>query len=89
MKHTPGKWKLVGDQIVTDADLNYYTIAKICCPTDNSPFHATARLIAAAPELLEASKYALKSLQGNNYEMGNKTVSIEKLKNAIANAEGR
>ena len=58
-KHTPGPWIVTGfdkefkDQInIQDDERGYYVAAAISCQAQE----ANARLIAAAPELLEALK---------------------------------
>lgn len=97
MTHTQGKW-IIG----TDSDRNYYITAKIkadeldmlgapveCRIVDifySKEAEANARLIAAAPELLEALKTcsnALASLGGKAGEY-----EVKKAKQAIAKAEG-
>lgn len=81
--HTPGPWKIDGAEI-TDGKI---AIA-LCSSTQ-----ANARLIAAAPELLEVLSLTAYHLQ--KWVNGDKTDTkyafdiIEKAKDAIARAEGR
>lgn len=73
-KHTPGPWK-VG--INGNDSLSIWTIAPSTnvvavlhdVPHENNT-KANAHLIAAAPELLEAAKFALRSLEAANDAMG-------------------
>lgn len=48
-KHTPGPWRLSGDGVLIAKEGAFYRIATV-----REPRSANARLIAAAPELLEA-----------------------------------
>jgi len=61
-KHTPGPWgvwSIGGSQVITDNAMGRH-LAKII---NGAPEHeANARLIAAAPELLEALELALQGL---------------------------
>jgi len=50
MKHTPGPWRYVKSDAVYDSD-DYQICDFGSCSTEEG--HANARLIAAAPELLE------------------------------------
>jgi hypothetical protein len=95
-KHTPGPWVVDADKdsvmvvgrdggmavIISDALLGKPTALDI----------ANARLIAAAPELLEASKMSLSVLSRMakilEQEPGDDTV-VPTLRTAIAKAEGR
>lgn len=82
-KHTKGKWESIGAAIcVGDLD-----IARVYQPNgmDTSEFYADARLIAAAPELLEA-------LMGFMNEFGDKSINNKNVWNArsaIAKATGK
>lgn len=65
-QHTPGPWEAIGWDVRTkrtDTDRRGFVIAT----TEISPFaderHADARLIAAAPDLLEALKTTLGNLR--------------------------
>ena len=61
MKHTPAPWKVIKAQrgfVIAD-DENTYDIAVVRDASDRFDNEANARLIAAAPELLEALKWYL------------------------------
>jgi hypothetical protein len=91
MRHTPGPWQT--DQAEHDAPYQDIRIhagkGSICCVwIDDAPLHdynaeqrANARLIAAAPELLEALKAMLEN--GQDY-----TATRDKARAAIAKATG-
>jgi hypothetical protein len=66
-KHTPGTWKVMGGMVVVEGENGRLTDVADCCTGAASvkdPFTiaANARLIAAAPELLEACEAALQVL---------------------------
>jgi len=61
MKHTKGNWKVYADTIQNEDGL----IAEIATQNGNSKnWQANAKLIAAAPDMLEACKLALVVLRG-------------------------
>jgi len=76
-KHTPGKWRLskrpgcerviIADEL--DDDGEYYGDMPICFATSQcvniDEAYANARLIAAAPELLEALEEAEKTIEAD------------------------
>jgi hypothetical protein len=91
-KHTPGPWK---------ADLENPWPAQIgCCPLVGNPYsiaHGTdnvaaastpedARLIAAAPELLEALTLLVAGIENS---VSSTYIPLIKARTAIAKAEGR
>lgn len=92
-KHTPGKWKAVSHSACAEldcmqiAEVAYMRVipesggwpSRIGVPEDD------ARLIAAAPELLEALKDAVCALEVS----GKDFCATEKARAAIAKAEGR
>ena len=93
-KHTPGPWawesrrdsslkNLIGDGKI---------IARAVDLTDLINFgesrEANARLIAAAPELLEALEVALETLLEQPELVGDADISIRTIKAAIAKATG-
>ncbi|MCK5017512.1 MAG: hypothetical protein KAS32_10635 [Candidatus Peribacteraceae bacterium] len=72
MEHTQGKWiivaskKWLGQLFVKREGTNDDFVCKVYGPQDgtyNDKVNANARLIAAAPDLLEALKQTLKTLQ--------------------------
>lgn len=90
-KHTPGPWKAIegnrGWQIHTDnkagkgaANVNHW-IANIKCESCQAHEEGNARLIAAAPGLLEALKYIAKTWPDD--------FAARHARVAIAKAEGR
>ena len=90
-KHSPAPWKIrinYPERVIN----GNRTIAE-CCDRVNSPSNedlANAKLIAAAPELLEAVKIGLTYVKcscSSNEERLNKHIEI--LEKAIAKAEGR
>lgn len=89
--HTPGPWGCTETEgswtISADADPVY--IATVAMPGRMSKVdqaEANARLIAAAPELLEACQLALDSL---NSLVATNTLSKQLLRAAIARATGK
>lgn len=94
VKHTPGPWKLVwreppvvensGWVVKQDDDIQFpIAIVTQTIGGTKSPQEANARLIASAPELLEATKILCK---GNNYLVQE---YWDDLRKAIAKAERR
>lgn len=97
MEHIKGPWKLAAHIFVDDANLK-----TVCVPNGSSPEEreARARLIAAAPELLEALKNARIVLgeagsdehvkQLTDTELGRLWIAVTKEADAaIAKAEGK
>ena len=82
--HTPGPWvidpcwDILGN--TDDGNGMVCQITTDAVPRDEA--EANARLIAAAPELLEALREATSALKGNGY-------GVEDLEAALAKAEGR
>lgn len=99
MAHTPGEWNWEWSKDISDDG----TIAVTCTMAgrDGLPVcevwgiteanvEANARLIAAAPDLLEAAKDALESLRRLPNGLGAFRVTcMQQLVNAIAKAEGK
>ena len=101
MSHTPGPWKITdGDQarpkIVSDN--NTPVVAVFCGDYDSEPgweiSEEDARLIASAPDLLEACKEVMQYFTSmNDIPVERATIktnsdTIKKMKQAIAKAEG-
>lgn len=88
-EHTPGHWHASGYAVF--AGKNCIAV----CDTDNSKperYDANARLIAAAPEMLEALRGLANALEmepGPRGVMDLVPGAIEKARAAIAKAEGR
>jgi hypothetical protein len=84
MSHTPGPWKIACESGDWFATLNDY-----------APIPATeanARLIAAAPDLLEALRDVIGWVPGGAAEMWHTdapTKAVERARAAIAKAEGK
>jgi hypothetical protein len=101
--HTPGPWRVDLNQY--DNEYRVYADGEEKCPVINSLFKAkgeiglaNARLIAAAPDLLEALEDAARHFENIAYEIkrGNVSNAAEIAKNnvryakeAIAKAEGQ
>jgi hypothetical protein len=81
-KHTPGPW--VADGCVVNYDAQLPAIA--VCVRHNAEWEANARLIAAAPDLLDALCVAADYLNGNGWEGDPRMVPVEA---AIAKAKGK
>ena len=60
-KHTPGPWRVSGHRLAVFTKLNGINVVVADCDQTlgYSESEANARLIAAAPELLEYLKYAV------------------------------
>jgi len=81
-KNTAGPWAWHGDELLSPAEFVMAT-TKGNRPSDND-----ARLIAAAPDLLEALQKALNYLQNTEEEFGITLDSADACRAAIAKAEG-
>ena len=92
-RHTPGPWFAVGYQVEIESD----TVADICTTNanlfgqgglhDDARAMANARLIAAAPDMLEMLEVARDSLEVSNYE-GEEDEVLAAIRAAIADAKG-
>jgi len=84
--HTPGPWYVYEDArpivMATKSD-NKYDISELCCDDlTTGEIAANARLIAAAPDLLEQAKALI-----TNWENGNLSPYIQSLQEAVNKAE--
>lgn len=101
-QHTPGPWiieytaaslsTLKRDFIITHSDENLRShICRIfdasLCP-EHGESQANARLIAAAPELLEALEKARDELRGLPHSLGYEFTHLQEINSAIAKAKG-
>lgn len=101
-KHTPGPWAADGLDSPHDADRAIYARTPLhgnpifvaraygngcLCPITPERV-ANARLIAAAPDLLEAAEKLIDSFMGLNYAFGTRSEEIAMLRAAIAKAKG-
>lgn len=87
IKHTPGPWALTEDGLGIKAGFNFVSVMTNRWKGESK---ANAHLIAAAPELLEALKFAYELLQ--HAQEGNLNINIaaglQRSHEAIAKAEG-
>jgi hypothetical protein len=84
-KHTPGPWSLNGVDCILSVHGNR-TIAKVFHPSDD------ARLIASAPDLLEACRFFVDAFPGREVsQLGNGKArqAYDRCVAALAKAEGR
>lgn len=86
-KHTPGPWEVAyqdknGQSVVKGEHIEVATCWHHCVGSIEKEMHANARLIAAAPDLLDALKQAVKL---NGFREFND--HIPAMKAAIAKAE--
>lgn len=92
-KHTPGPWKSF-QRLSQDGLPEIVVTAENGCPiavvSNHAEFKANTRLIAAAPELLEALKVcaALINIQNGNLHQDVNAI-LDVTKAAVAKAEGR
>lgn len=104
--HTPGPWRLQnrpyenGDPYFhIDAGCGFYPLDAITRAREGGfgitgiLSEADARLIAAAPELLEAVKFALRVAEGEGWDAHmevecNGTLAVRYMRDAIAKAQG-
>lgn len=86
-KHTPGPWHCINDSIGTES----FEIATVWNPKESRNLYrekrANARLIAAAPELLEALNELANGYSGNRWDVGI-ALRLKKARAAIAKATG-
>jgi hypothetical protein len=89
MTHTPGPWRLgINDKyhkqhyrVIETDNPNYLSVAEICwiCNDEDRETEPNARLIAAAPEMLEALKkieeFALMNEQDEVYEITKQAIA--------------
>jgi hypothetical protein len=87
-KHTPGPWTALKTVVAMKQNLKVGVLTgKIDFPAEE--LEANARLIAAAPELLEALEYVSMNLGLGQGQIDPKIVELQKtMKAAIAKAKG-
>lgn len=101
LKHTPGPWMIqednlgckiiIGNLKMTDEEYSLFTCNEIGFTdglSDESEDIANARLISAAPDLLEALKDALMVMTSQKVRIEEQADAITKARAAIAKAEG-
>lgn len=82
-QHTPGPWKTNGDPYVSTGDGKHSIAFTDCRGISDAEAKANARLIAAAPDLLEALKDCRRAL-----EVSGHTGELAIVDAAIAKVEG-
>lgn len=89
-KHTPGPWTLEGSTIKGSDGGTICTFRYPIYPLSTGPdeYSSNARLIAAAPEMLEALKLTLKDLEAGSAAEVAMLKSIRVARSAIAKATG-
>lgn len=90
-KHTAGHWEVNESNRCVFSIIGgvYHSICRVSAPTkyaDDGTSEANARLIAAAPELLEALKWAVDCLHFSS-DMPEAIANLNKAYQAIAKAE--
>jgi hypothetical protein len=95
-KHTPGPWRINRDRNIEAGDGNVIRVCGVIMPCgyvpDGDEGYANARLIAAAPELLDSLKDALKTIEASDHwwmdcpDKGG--FNADTIRAAIAKAEG-
>ncbi len=92
-RHTPGPWKMIKPGHGHDTKYRCVQIGKDEMYTTLEMLPADARLIAAAPELLEALKRMVDVCKTSTAHFkawsGNEARGIEAMESAIAKAEGK
>lgn len=95
IKHTPGPWHY-GDEHVNRREFNCFSIGNGACSVAQVAVYpaisrdeakANARLIAAAPDLLEACQTMLRLAEGLDLGESNSD-EVEQLRDAITKAQG-
>lgn len=84
-KHTPKPWNVYSNQKKTLFGITNYGAAKRITVGPSVTNEHDARLIAAAPELLEALELADAALSGANMDM---KIVEKRIKSALAKAKG-
>ena len=86
-KHTPGPWHVINEWNVSGPE---YEVANgSIMVRDDDESAANARIIAAAPDLLEALEMALNFIANTESEMGETLQSGDAARAAIAKARGQ
>jgi len=88
-KHTPGPWHLHDMEQFTICGPNYKAVAETKTRRSDDECRANARLIAAAPELLEACKAVIAALSQNKTFPADIDAAKKWLNDAITKAEGK
>ncbi|HEX3941609.1 MAG TPA: hypothetical protein VHX11_09025 [Acidobacteriaceae bacterium] len=86
-KHTPGPWSRYNEERCSNIFLESHCHGSVCKIANNLHAEANARLIAAAPELLEALERLI-ARAGENLRGGMMWSEITQAKAAIRKAKG-
>lgn len=97
IKHTPGPWIVTHDRRLIEAEYREGYVASVsfydsqfCGPEDEAEAAANACLIAAAPDMLEALRFAERACASEDFEPREALMKIlDRARAAIAKAEGR
>jgi|DEB0MinimDraft_10_1074344.scaffolds.fasta_scaffold104886_2 hypothetical protein len=89
MFHTPGPWTIEYEDADGDMLENGVTIESCEGPVAFNVIDCSARLIAAAPELLKELKYLVEQFEEAVDWVPEYTAMADRAKAAIAKAEGR
>ena len=91
-KHTQGSWQVLHDasvvgpdEVQEDGSIHVQSIARMALCQE---LMANARLIAAAPELLDAANAALDAMTDERADDEYKKMAVSLLRSAIAKATG-
>lgn len=91
--HTPGPWRwnhFPDNESYLEDSHSASVIEGSIVTADNEEREANARLIAAAPDLLEAARYVIEDAVSDMPATARVTkISLDALRAAIAKAEGR
>ena len=85
-KHTQGPWETKQSTFVHSKRGEFVADCSYPAASDQSEFSANARLIAAAPELLEALEEAIIEFEGLPHSLGYESTHLYKWRAAIAKA---
>ena len=90
-KHTPGPWRVVNKPRLSSLEVyaGDTAVCELWRRADRAAEHATAQLIAAAPDLLEACWQALTHIESDECTHGRPFAAGNVLRAAVAKAEGR
>ena len=88
-KHTPGPWRVVNKPRLSSLEVyaGDTAICELWRRADRAAEHATAQLIAAAPDLLNACWQALTHIESDECTHGRPFAAGNVLRAAIAKAE--
>lgn len=93
MSHTPGPWHAKGEKVCNADEVMYVAAKNFNTINPSQRLDANAKLIAAAPELLQALRCALADLEGSlagygEHDWDAHVKSIKEARLAISKATG-